>query len=66
MIDKFSSGGLVPATHEGDEEIVLAGSKGFLAFDDWMDEALDALVAQWIHAAAPNASRISRRMPESK
>ena len=30
-------------------------------FDRWMDEQLEALVAEWIHAAAPNAERGSFR-----
>jgi hypothetical protein len=31
------------------------------AFGLWMDGELDKLVARWIHLAAPNASRPSRR-----
>ncbi len=30
-------------------------------FDQWMDEQLELLVAEWIHAAAPNAQRASKR-----
>jgi len=29
----------------------------FLQFDQWMDQQLAALVAKWVHAAAPIASR---------
>jgi hypothetical protein len=35
--------------------------ESFAAFDRWMDEKLDELVAAWIHTAAPNASRVSRK-----
>jgi hypothetical protein len=31
------------------------------AFGLWMDDELEKLVARWIHLAAPNASRPSRR-----
>ena len=31
------------------------------AFGTWMDGELEKLVARWIHLAAPNASRPSRR-----
>jgi hypothetical protein len=34
--------------------------ESFAAFDRWMDEKLDELVAAWIHTAAPNAERASR------
>jgi hypothetical protein len=34
--------------------------KSFAEFDHWMDDQLESLVAQWIHAAAPNANRVSR------
>jgi hypothetical protein len=30
-------------------------------FDQWMDEQLELLVAEWIHTAAPNAQRPSKR-----
>jgi hypothetical protein len=40
-----------------DAAIVAAESKSFADFDRWMDTQLDLLVAQWIHTAAPNASR---------
>jgi hypothetical protein len=29
-------------------------------FDQWMDEQLERLVAEWIHTAAPNSQRINR------
>jgi hypothetical protein len=34
--------------------------KSFAAFDHWMDDQLELLVAQWIHTAAPNANRVVR------
>ena len=43
-----------------DATIVVAESKSFVAFDQWMDAQLDQLVARWIHTAAPNASRPDR------
>ncbi len=30
-------------------------------FDQWMDAQLEALVAEWIHAAAPNSERAVKR-----
>lgn len=39
------------------ETLVLEESKSFVAFELWMDEQLEQLVARWIHAAAPNANR---------
>jgi hypothetical protein len=40
--------------------LVVEESKSFAEFDHAMDEQLERLVAQWIHTAAPNASRVSR------
>lgn len=42
-----------------DPTVVAAESKSFTDFEQWMDTQLDLLVAQWIHTAAPNASRPS-------
>ena len=39
------------------DTLVVAESKSFVAFDQWMDEQLVNLVAKWIHTAAPNANR---------
>jgi hypothetical protein len=57
MTDDFQShsGGKTEAM------LVVAESKSFVAFEQWMDEQLDQLVARWIHTAAPNASRLERR-----
>ena len=41
--------------------LVQLESQSFEAFEQWMDEQLDLLVARWIHTAAPNASRESLR-----
>jgi hypothetical protein len=43
-----------------DTTLVSANSESFATFDQWMDVQLDLLVAQWIHTAAPNASRVER------
>lgn len=48
------------ASDNGDTALVVAESKTFVAFDQWMDEQLDQLVARWIHTAAPNATRFDR------
>jgi hypothetical protein len=39
---------------------ILKELQSFAAFDRWMDEQLDKLVAQWSHAAAPNSNRVWR------
>ena len=49
------------AVGSADATMVIVESKPFLAFDNWMDEQLEILVARWIHTAAPNASRFERR-----
>ncbi len=48
------------ASRNVDATIVVAETQSFVAFDQWMDAQLDQLVAQWIHTAAPNASRPDR------
>jgi hypothetical protein len=47
------------ALHE-DPKMVVVENESFAAFDLRMDQQLDELVALWIHAAAPNASRLGR------
>ena len=44
---------------EEDVAMVLAESPSYQEFDQWMDLALEELVARWIHCAAPNANRLS-------
>jgi hypothetical protein len=39
--------------------MVVADSASYQVFDQWMDEALERLVARWIDSAAPNANRVS-------
>jgi hypothetical protein len=58
MTHDFSSN---PGWSEDQEQtaLVVEESKSFVDFDHAMDEQLERLVAQWIHAAAPNASRVS-------
>ena len=46
-----------PASRKRDAARILKEMKSFAAFDRWMDDELDRLVAQWIHASAPNANR---------
>ena len=55
-----------PASRERDAARILREMKSFAAFDQWMDEQLELLVARWSHAAAPNANRIVRRMLKSQ
>jgi hypothetical protein len=57
MTHDFLSDKLSP---KQDAARVAEALKSFAEFDHWMDDQLDLLVAQWIHAAAPNANRISR------
>ena len=54
MVHDFSPS---PTTRKADAARILRELKSFAAFDRWMDEQLDRLVAQWIHTAAPNANR---------
>jgi hypothetical protein len=56
MTHDFSSNTSV--SRKEDAILVVAESKSFVAFDAWMDDQLARLVAQWIHAAAPNANRL--------
>jgi hypothetical protein len=56
MIHDFSSSS--PVSRTADAALVAAESKSFVAFDEWMDDQLGRLVAQWIHTAAPNANRL--------
>jgi hypothetical protein len=56
MIHDFSSS--LPVTRKADATLAVAESKSFVAFDEWMDDQLGRLVAQWIHTAAPNANRL--------
>ena len=48
---------LISPKSREESTLVVAESKCFAEFDQWMDEHLEQLVAQWIHTAAPNASR---------
>jgi hypothetical protein len=54
MNHDFSSSSV---SRQTDATLVVAESKSFVAFDEWMDVQLGRLVAQWIHTAAPNANR---------
>jgi hypothetical protein len=54
MAHDFSSGPTVP---KADMDVIAAESESFVAFDLWMDQQLEQLVARWIHTAAPNADR---------
>jgi hypothetical protein len=47
----------IPASRIEDQALIIAESKSFELFDQWMDAQLADLVARWIHTAAPNASR---------
>jgi hypothetical protein len=47
-------------TSQDETTLVVEQSQSFAAFEQWMDEQLEHLVARWIHAAAPNANRTSR------
>jgi hypothetical protein len=46
-----------PVLYQDEPELLAHESKSFDAFDKWMDEQVELLVAQWIHTAAPNAQR---------
>jgi len=59
--DNLSSGS---AAFYEEAELVVAESESFAAFERRMDEQLEALVALWIHTAAPNASRSGRSRQE--
>jgi len=52
-----------PEPRQEDVAMIVAESPSYREFDEWMDSALDQLVARWIHSAAPNSKRpILRRM----
>ena len=58
-----------PPSRKPDATQIAEQLKSFAAFDQWMDEQLDRLVARWIHAAAPNAGRrwrVDRTVRHSK
>lgn len=46
-----------PPTRDEDVAMIVTESAPYQEFDQWMDRALERLVARWIHAAAPNAFR---------
>ena len=46
---------LAPETARLDTTVALE-SEPFVAFEQWMDQELDKLVARWLPFAAPNAS----------
>jgi hypothetical protein len=48
-----------PEPRDEDVAMVVAESPSYQEFDQWMDAALELLVARWIHSAAPKASRVS-------
>lgn len=48
-----------PGPRDEDATLVALESRSFQDFELWMDAELERLVARWIHAAAPNAGRIS-------
>ena len=48
-------GDLAPETARLDTTVALE-SEPFVAFEQWMDQELDKLVARWLPFAAPNAS----------
>ena len=49
-----------PPSRKRDAAQIAQEFRSFAAFDRWMDDQLDRLVAKWMHAAAPSASRIWR------
>ncbi len=46
---------------KADTNQILKELESYAAFERWMDEQLEILVARWIHRAAPNAQRAYRR-----
>ncbi|MEX0677664.1 MAG: hypothetical protein WD063_11350 [Pirellulales bacterium] len=46
-----------PPSRKRDPAQIAKEFRSFAAFDRWMDDELERLVAQWMHTAAPNASR---------
>jgi len=55
-----------PASRKRDAARILREMKSFAAFEQWIDEQLELLVAQWSHAAAPSAQRIVRRIRKTQ
>jgi hypothetical protein len=49
-----------PVSPKPDTAEVARAIQSFADFDRWMDGQLEALVARWIHTAAPNADRCWR------
>ena len=43
--------------HDHGDVAVRVAAPAYRRFNRWMDGELEALVARWVHAAAPNASR---------
>lgn len=50
-----------PASYKPDPQQICQDLESYAAFDRWMDEQLEKLVARWIHRAAPNAQRAALR-----
>jgi hypothetical protein len=46
-----------PAARKAATTMVVVENESFVAFDEWMSDQLEQLVAKWAHAAAPNAHR---------
>jgi hypothetical protein len=46
-----------PAARKAATTMVVVENESFVAFDEWMSDQLDELVAKWAYAAAPNAHR---------
>ena len=57
MTHEFSQRPVV--SNDESTTLLVAETETFVAFDLWMDAQLEQLVAQWIHTAAPNASRLA-------
>lgn len=49
-----------PLDENNSAALAVVETQCFPAFDHWMDEQLEMLVARWIHAAAPNADKFNR------
>lgn len=55
-----------PQTAEDNMSLVVEESQSFVDFEQWMDEQLERLVAQWVHTAAPNAALPRIKTPFGK
>jgi hypothetical protein len=55
-----------PTTTEDTLSLVVEESQSFVDFEQWMDEQLERLVAQWVHTAAPNAALPRIKSPFGK